>query len=203
MATCGSCNSNRTVCACVFADSDNTQIVGNGSLMNPYGFDKTEGPTPRPLADIARHQDAASLTIPINTFTQVTFTLNQLIRDGVSLDTGMVNGSMTRITCNQAGKYLVGGFLLPNDLTTVVGNNRFDVYLSEGSPTASNVWASISTLRTAQNPNATDDTLCPQSFVQWSIGNYMEMWLFSTIADSLDGGPNGANAQMYAIWMDE
>lgn len=205
MATCGGCGSNRAICSCVFADSETTLVIGNGSLMNPIGFDKVEGPTPRPLADIARDQDATSVTIPINTFTRVPFTLDQTIRDGVRVGSGM-NGTtppITRITCSVAGKYVVGGFVVPNDLTSVVGNNRFDVYLSEGDPTIGTVWTSLSTLRTAVAAVGSEDTLSPQALVQWTVGNFMEMWVFSTIADSLDGGPVGANAQMYAIWMDD
>lgn len=206
MAVCGNCNSSRTVCSCVFApDGSTTTVVGNGSVMNPIGFNKAGGPTPRPLANVARFRSDAAVTVPINTQTVIPFTLNQLIKGGVSLDSGMVNltTSPTRITCVVPGKYLVGGYLLMNPLTAVAANNRVDVYLSEGVPAGANVWASESQLRIAQASVEADNVLGPVALVQWAAGNYMEMYVFSTIADATENPPAGGAIYMYAIWMDD
>lgn len=201
MAVCGSCSSNTRVCTCEFTNSSNTVVIGNGSVMNPIGFDKTEGPTPRPLAQIARIGIDGAVTLPINTATLIPFTRDNLARgNGVSLTgTGMVT-SLTRITCAVAGKYLVGGLLRTDDLLAVAANVRIDCYLSEGVPAGANVWASESQLRIAQNPNQPENWLSPVSFVQWTVGNYMEMYAFSTMADATF---TGASAHMWAIWMDE
>lgn len=202
MANCGGCSSNQNVCSCVFApDGSTTTVVGNGSLADPIGFNKIEGPTPRPLADVARSGAATALTIPINIQTLVTMNLNQLLRDGVNMgDPTMVDATLDRITFTRAGKYLVGGWVLFEDLLAVAANNRRSCFLSQGIPAAANVWASESQLIIADNPNRADNALAPFSLVQVTVGQYMEMWVFSTIADNIEAG---ANAYMYAIWMDD
>lgn len=204
MAVCGSCGSNRAICTCSFAgDGSTTTVIGNGSLVDPIGFNKLEGPTPRPLAQLARIAVNPAVVVPINTSTVIPFTRDNLNRgNGINLTgTGMVATPPTnRITCAVAGKYIVGGFLRMSGLTTVAANNRVDLYLSEGIPGVSNIWASEGQLRIAQNPNTADNWLSVQSLVQWVPGNYMEMYVFSTIADNTNAG---SSAHMWAIWMDE
>lgn len=204
MAVCGSCGSNKTLCTCRFeGDGSTTTAIGNGSIADPIGFNKIEGPTPRPLAQVARLTAGPGIVVPINTQTIITFTRDNLNRgNGINLTgTGMVSTPpTTRITCAVAGKYIIGGFLRMAGLLTVAANNRVDMYLSEGIPAGANVWVSESQLRIAQNPNTADNWLSVQSLVQWVPGNYMEMYVFSTIADNVEVG---SSAHMWAIWMDE
>lgn len=205
MANCGNCGSNRQICSCVFVeDGSTTEVIGNGSIVSPISFNKSEGPTPRPLAQVTRIGTDPAVTVPISTQTVIPFTRDNLNRgNGINLTgTGMVDlaGFPTRITCAVAGKYLLGGFLRMDDNTAVGANNRVDLYLSQGIPAGANVWASENQLRIAQNPNQAENWLSVVTLVAWTVGNYMEMYTFSTMADATF---SGASAHMWAIWMDE
>lgn len=201
MANCGNCGNNSQICTCHFAGDGVTTIVsGSGALTNPVSYSKIEGPNPRPMADIARSNSSGSLAVPASTQTLVTFDKNQMIQSGINFgDPSMVTVA-NRITFTTAGKYFVGGMLKFQPLTSVVGNNVVRVFLSEGVAVGTNIWAAESQLRTADNPNTVDQILAPFSFVSVTAGQYMEMYAFSTISDSI---PALATAYMYAIWMDE
>ena len=206
MANCGSCGSNKQLCTCYFAgDGSTTTVSGNGSITNPVSFSKSEGPNPRPLADIARSSTSSSLTVPISTQTLVTFDLNQLVRSGINFGDPAMVATANRITFATAGKYFVGGFLTLQDLTVVAGDISCAVYLSQGVPAGANVYAVESQKRAAHNPNGVNQALAPFSFVSVTAGQYMEMYVFSQIADLVpSGATNGeGTAYMYAIWMDE
>lgn len=206
MANCGSCGSNKQICTCHFAgDGSTTTVSGSGTITNPVSFSKVEGPNPRPVADLARSISSSSLTVPISTQTLVPFDLNQMIRSGINFgDPAMVTVA-NRITFTTAGKYFVGGMLLLQALTTVVGDNSCWVYLSQGTPAGANVYAVESQKRVADNPNTVRQALAPFSFVSVTAGQYMEMYVFSSIADLVPAGATegAGTASMYAIWMDE
>lgn len=196
MANCGGCSSNRTVCSCVIeTDGATTTVIGNGGFSTPFAFNKLGGPTPRPLADMARSSAHAAQAIPINTQTKVLFDLNLGTRLGISVDSGMVDLAQDRITFNVAGKFIVGGWLVFDDIVAA-DNNRRDVRLSQGVPAGANVWTANSANQGTNNQQWIDT----QALVTVTVGAYMEMWVFSTIADNIEPG---ATAQMYAIWVDE
>lgn len=206
MANCGNCGSNKQMCTCYFAgDGVTTTVSGSGSITNPVSFSKIEGPNPRPLADIARSSTSSSLTIPITTQTLVTFDKNQMIRSGVNFgDPAMVTVA-NRITFTTAGKYFIGGLLTLQYLTAVAGDISVSVSLSQGVPAGANVYAVESQKRAAHNPNTVHQALAPFSFVSVTAGQYMEMYVFSQIADLVPAGATigDGTAYMYAIWMDE
>lgn len=206
MSNCGNCGSNQQMCTCHFAgDGVTTTVVGSGSLLNPIGINKIEGPNPRPMADIARSITSPSLTIPITTQTLVTFDLNQMIRDGVNFGDPAMVATANRITFTTAGKYFVGGMLNLQRLTVVAGDISVNVSLSQGIPAGANVYAVESQKRAADNPNTVHQSLAPFTFVSVTAGQYMEMYVFSQIADLVPAGATHAQgtAYMYAIWMDE
>lgn len=206
MANCGNCGSNKQICSCHFAgDGVTTTVSGSGSVVNPVSFSKFEGPNPRPLADIARSFSSSSLTIPITTQTQVTFDLNQMIRGGINFGDPAMVVTPNRITFATAGKYFIGGMLKLQNLTAVAGDISVSVSLSQGIPAGANVYAVESAKRSAHNPNGSRQALCPFSFVSVTAGSYMEMYVFSQIADLVPSGATEGEgtAYMYAIWMDE
>lgn len=206
MANCGNCGSNKQICSCYFAgDGSTTTVVGNGLLTSPVAFNKIEGPTPRPVADIARSNSSGSLNIPASTFTLIPFDLNQMVRSGVNFGDASMVAVPNRITFTTAGKYFIGGYLLMQELTAVAANSNVHVFLSQGIPAGANVYVAESQLRAAQNPNGVVQALSPFSFVSVTAGQYMEMYVFSSIVDIVPSGATAGEgtAAMYAIWMDE
>lgn len=201
MANCGNCGSNVQLCNCVFNnDASTTFVIGNGSLTAPIAFNKTEGPTPRPLGDMGRVDGNPAITVPINTNTLITFTddLTNRVTFVVSVSSGMVDLVNSRLVCQRAGKYLVGGTVV-FAAAAVAGNNIRTCRLSMGVPAGANIWAADANQATAISA-AADGYLSPQALVQMAVNDYIEMWVFSSYATTTVTGPS---AIMYAIWMDD
>lgn len=202
MANCGNCGSSLQLCNCVFAPDAGltTAVIGNGSLTAPFTFNKVEGPTPRPLGEIGRVVGNAAITVPISTQTKITFTQDLTTRTsfGLSVNSGMVDLPNSRLVCQRAGKYLVGGCLQFNDVTAADNNIR-SCRLSMGVPAGANVWAADA-IQITTGVFSIDGWIAPQQLVLMAVNDYIEMWAFSSIADTTAGGDD---AIMYAIWMDD
>lgn len=200
MAVCGSCNSGARICSCVFeTDGSTSLVIGNGSVASPIAFNKSAGPTPRPIMDIGRVVGNPAVTVPINTNTIIPLTTNLLSRDGTSVDGGWTVDLITgRATCTVAGPYIVGGMVRFTGQGVVAGDNRRDLRISEGVPAGANVYAVESQQIIGDASSTPAQSLSCCSLVNLAVGNYLEMWVFSTIADSVLAG---ASAHMYAIWM--
>lgn len=204
MANCGACGNQPCGCHFVSDEEGTTVAEGSGSLFSPFSARPSAIPNLRPIGDIGRADGDSAVAVPASTQTVVNFTDSLAFHSttGNTIDSGMVNlvAFPTRITCTVAGKYLVGGQVEWEPAITATGDTTRHCYLSEGIPAGgagANIYASMSAVIIV---TPSRQILCPQALVHLDVGDYIEMYLFSTRAGG-DSTDTGASVEMYAVWM--